>query len=177
MSEAPTVPEADRFPPGTRVKVREDATETGDGDRGTEYLIGEYVPAEEDADREGGWWPPAYDVQTLPGASNAMFGGMIPHAALVQTMTAAEHDAAFRLPTPEELVEFLSSAIIGGWETEAIENVNETERETSMPVKGEPTFEGAYHPFKHGVTFYGRGPGGRTFGATVRITGLWETDG
>ena len=167
------VPESDRFAPGSRVRIPRDYEgDVGDGRRGGQYVIEEYVGSPDDeTNKEGNRYPAGYLVEDLDGM---MFGGVVTHSAMELVMSPAEHAKADRGPTPEELASYLGSAIMDGFLSDGIE-VNETQVLKEEPGKNEAGFE-AMHGYKCGVEFYGRKEDGRRFGAVLRLTALWETD-
>lgn len=163
------IPEERRFAPGTRVKVKRGAIDPGDGHPGGEYVIEAYVDAEQ---RDHPL--PYYMVDSVD--ADGLLGGCIPHEALEQTMTAAEHTEAMKMPGAEEIASAISSALHSMFSGDEI-SVYESQvlKTPPDPTDRGPGFEGEHH-YTHGVEFYGRTDGGRRFGAVIRLTALWDTD-
>ena len=154
------IDDAERFKPGARVRVKDDAGDAWDCNPGQEYLIEAYVDKTERDDPL-----PYYMVGTFDGLG----GYAVPHVALAQVMSAEAHAEAMKMPEPEDIAQAIAAAL------HLMDDglpIHTTEVEDSTPND----WPEGKHEFKHGVTLYGRTSGGRAFGATIRITALWQTD-
>lgn len=154
------VPEAERIAPGTRVKAK--GPHSFDCNPGQEYLVEGYVDKTE---RDHPL--PYYMVSTLDGAGFYC----LPHVSAEVVMGPEQHAEAMKMPEAKQVAEAISSALHSMFGDEGV-SVHESRVLTEAP-KGWPEGE---HPFTHGVEFYGRTSGGRSFGATLRLTALWVTD-
>lgn len=159
------IDEADRFAPGTRVKVKTDAVDTGDGYHGGEYVIEGYVDKDE---RDC-----ALPYYTAEGVDGESLGTVIPHAALEQVKSAAEHAEAMKMPQPEAVMSAVAGALHHMFGDDDME-IHETSLLKRSPKAGESP-EGE-HSFTHGVEFVGKTGGGRRFAGTLRLTSLYEAD-
>lgn len=160
------IPEAERFAPGSRVKVRRKADYPWDGNWGQEYVVEGYATADT---RDHPL--PYYMLETLDG----MGGNAVPHVSLKQVMGAKEHAEAMKMPEPEDIASAISSALHSMFGDEISVHESQVLKTIPDPTDRGPGFEGG-HPYTHGVEFYGQTGGGRRFGAIIRITALWDTD-
>lgn len=161
MTETPVV---ERIPNGSVVRVTDDGGVEYDVPKGSEWLVGMWVEANDDG-------PEGYMVEPMPGSGNAG-DWFVPAASVVEVRSAEDQVERMRLPTGDEIVRLVSDGLIqarDGWE------VFETEIERRQ-VPGDPVPWEEPNDFTHGVTFYARREGGAGFGCIVRITGIWPID-
>lgn len=177
MTDQPTsadplaeVPEADRIPVGSRVRVKHASPfEEGDAPpEGAERVVAGYVSAEE-GDAEP---PRPYYVTERFGGD---FGEDYADVDQIEViMTPAQHDAAMAPPDVEAVARMVFDGIMSGshdgWEA------FEGRLLTSAPTEDDGGFERP-HGYVNGVEFYGRrSGGGGGAGVIVRITSMWPTD-
>jgi len=150
--------------PGAVVRV----TATREGYDATEG--DQYVVLNRSEDENG----PYYILDGVPGA--AMFGEFYAHPEDVAFVRSAEEQRRrMQMPSKEDFLRLVSQGLISAYHSDL--SVFETEilmRDDESPEHSEPFEEPNDFPF--GVVFYGRRPGGVSFGCTLRLTGLWYTD-
>jgi hypothetical protein len=110
---------------------------------GFEFTVEEYISAEEAEDGTAFYW----------GSAQGGCNNVAAWASDIELVKTADEMAARRIPTVPEVVELISSALIGA------EGVHETDRDGVS-----------------GVEVYARAENGLTYGFRVHVTDLWRTD-
>lgn len=144
---------SERHPNGTLIKVTEDSSNNPnwpqgrDGmpySKGREGVIEDYASAEESEDGHPFYWVNDNGYGTFPVDAE--------HVEVVKTVEAME---ARRIPTMEELRDYLGSELLGDCDTF---DITQTDRDGS------------------GVEIAGKTSDGLRFAATIQITSIYETD-
>lgn len=135
---------------GALAKITHDSTDEWEGKKyraGTLIEIEEYIDAEEAEDGQAFYWASSHGTGNM--------NDITVDAAHVELAKTAEQMAARRIPTMEELRDFLGSALLDEGDTF---EVTETDR------------DGA------GVEIAGKTHDGLRFAATIQITSIYEAD-
>lgn len=158
------IPEAERIQSGAVIRVVNDNPEF-DAIPGREYVVDEYVTTEQgDAEQ------PYYALSDLP----PNFGQYFAAVGDVKVVRSAADQAELMKIDANDLMKAIQDGLMSLFASDY--EISETTKLREPPTEDDRGFEDL-HDYPFGVEFYGRRPGGATFGGRIRLTGLWRTDG